>query len=99
MQAELENWAIDWINEHCDLALSNPNPVRYLRDQFAELLKGKVLCDAEPVACMMVNRTHKIAPSLHWHPVNDWHITWEPVPLYAPASLSGNADMGKEGNE
>jgi hypothetical protein len=63
------------------------------------LLKGKVLCDAEPVACMMVNRTHKIAPSLHWHPVNDWHITWEPVPLYAPASLSGNADMGKEGNE
>ena len=60
MQAELENWAIDWINEHCDLALSNPNPVHYLRDRFAELLEGKMLCEKEPVAIWVLTTEYNL---------------------------------------
>jgi len=36
----------------------------------------------EPVAYMMVNKTHKHAPCLHFTPPEDWHATWEAVPLY-----------------
>lgn len=38
--------------------------------------------EQEPVAWMMVNKTHSLGPSLHWDPRTDWHITWEAVPLY-----------------
>lgn len=36
----------------------------------------------EPVAWMMVNKTHGHFPSLHWEPQKDWHITWDAIPLY-----------------
>ena len=35
----------------------------------------------EPVAWMMVNNEHDLDRSLHFEPQN-WHITWEEVPLY-----------------
>ena len=39
---------------------------------------------AEPVAWMMVNPTHlPTSRQLFWEPKEDWHITWEAVPLYA----------------
>jgi hypothetical protein len=37
---------------------------------------------SEPVAWMMVNPTHlPQSRSLHWEP-QQWHVTWEAVPLY-----------------
>ena len=38
----------------------------------------------KPVAYLMVNREFpQLAPSLHYEPKDDWHITWESVPLYS----------------
>jgi hypothetical protein len=92
MQNELHPWAIDWINEHCDIALGDPNPVRYLRDQLASLLNGRVLCDAEPVAWQCPD-----------DPERETAFSWKAgkcdskgcgkkrVPLYAPADM-GSTD-------
>ena len=34
-----------------------------------------------PVAYMMINKMHQLAPSLHFAP-QEWHPSWEAVPLY-----------------
>jgi hypothetical protein len=40
--------------------------------------------EQEPVAWMMVNKTlTPTARCLYWKPQEDWHITWDSVPLYA----------------
>lgn len=53
-------------------------------ERFAALIEAELRGDAEPVAYMMVNKTHtELTPSLHWKPQQGWHITWEATPLYA----------------
>lgn len=47
-----------------------------IRDRLAEPKEA-----VEPVAWMMVNNEHDLDRSLHFEPQN-WHITWEEVPLY-----------------
>ena len=47
-------------------------------------LENPIRSTAEPVAWMMVNPTHlPTSRQLFWEPKEDWHITWEAVPLYA----------------
>jgi hypothetical protein len=90
MQTELEQW----IEEHSGDGHVGP-PVAtsppYVRkvvsvDDLRTLLEDKVLCNAEPVAWM--------------NPYTEETFN-EPepgdVPLYAPASLAGNADISPQG--
>ena len=42
----------------------------------------------KPVAWMMVNPSHLPGSrSLHWVPQNDWHATWEALPLFDQSAL------------
>lgn len=46
-----------------------------------------------PRAWMMVNPTHlPESRSLHWEPQDEWHITWEAVPLYDQAAIETAAE-------
>ena len=62
----------------------SPRPYDAMRGQAAMGALCAALAEPvqEPVAWMMVNKTHNLGPSLHWKPQTDWHITWESVPLY-----------------
>lgn len=94
MQAELEKW----IEENTCVPLSREMiPVECVR----ALLKGKVLCDAEPVGLY-----HPQSGDLC--PIEAFYGDAKEVGyvlVYAPASLTGNADIspqgeaGKEGGE
>lgn len=53
-----------------------------LSERLAEAVVKYRTQKQEPVAWMMVNPTHlPSSRSLHWEP-QDWHITWQAVPLY-----------------
>jgi hypothetical protein len=86
MQVE---WIEKWIAAHTIKIATFDEPAFIIRpDDLRALLAGKVLCDAEPVS---------------WMSPNDWiaYTTRQEGdrPLYAPASLAGNANIGKEGGK
>jgi hypothetical protein len=102
MQAELEKWIADhwWCivheDEECDCSTGFVST-----DDLRALLAGKVLCDAEPVAYKdEQKRTVRISENGKGDggfvgPDRAIPDAW--VRLYAPASLAGNANIGKEG--
>ena len=73
--------ALEALEESCTPRLSTKHYAEY--DAAITALKAALeQPEQEPVAWMMVNKTHNLGPSLHWKPQTDWHITWEAVPLY-----------------
>jgi hypothetical protein len=75
----------------CDLSAMDMEYWHGLHDKLREKLTAATPQPAparEPVAYMMINKTHQLAPSLHFAPP-EWHPSWEAIPLYAapqPAS-------------
>jgi hypothetical protein len=70
-------------------ALEQPDRAQRMREAgyirrptLREMAEEEQPKQAEPVAWMMVNKTHNVGPLLYWKPQTDWHITWEAVPLY-----------------
>lgn len=58
-----------------------------LSERLAEAVVKYRTQKQEPVAWMMVNPTHlPSSRSLHWEP-QDWHITWQAVPLYTARAI------------
>ena len=99
MQAELELQIATVIRE---VDGANTMGASALAEHIATaLLAGKVLCDAEPVAYKdEQGRTVRISENGKGDggfvgPDRAIPDAW--VRLYAPASLAGNADIGKEG--
>jgi hypothetical protein len=89
MQAELEKWKKD----HVIYSADQKAAVILLEDLEA-MLAGKVLCEKEPVAYI---EHHKGGDNLNCDRVD--HEYAKATPLYAAASLTGNADIGKEGGK
>ena len=84
MQAELEKWIEENSRSDWNSSFNNGDciPVSALR----ALLADKVLCDAGPAAYVYSD-----------NPGQEGAFSWrgkQRVPLYAPASLAGNADVG-----
>jgi hypothetical protein len=95
MQAELEKW----VEDNSELGADGKSWV--IPDKAVRaLLAGKILCDAEPVAC----RTCKgqgtvIGTGLQNYPTLVCRNCKGRKVFYPPASPLGNADIGKEGGE
>jgi hypothetical protein len=58
----------------------------HIRDAIEEITRLRAALAAPsvpsvPVAYMMINKMHQLAPSLHFAP-QEWHPSWEAVPLY-----------------
>ena len=82
--ANTNNNAMAWLR--AALAEDRSADTGKTSDHFADANKmvatSQEFRQVEPVAYMMVNKTHKHAPCLHFTPPEDWHATWEAVPLY-----------------
>jgi hypothetical protein len=83
MQAELEKW----VEDNSELGADGKSwviPEKAVR----ALLAGKVLCDQQSIAAISTSSEEVVATLDAAYFGTNW------TPLYAPASLAGNADVG-----